>query len=126
MSDLGFYVAPVSPSNLNVWLLGVAAGLAAARRNTVKIVAAAGTTLAGDCDEVRCNMTTGAYSVLLPAAPVDGDRYEFTKTDATGNVLTIDRNGKTIRGAASNVTISTQWNSLMLTWSTDDNTWWSR
>lgn len=126
MSNLAFYTAPSTASSLNAWLLGVSEGIAATRRVTVKSVSASGTTLAGDCDEVRCDLTSGAFSVILPAAPVDGDRYEFTKTDASSNALTIDRNGKTINAAASNVTVSTRWARLTLSWSATDNTWWSR
>lgn len=125
MSNLAFYTAPSTASNLHVWLLGISEGLAATRRKTILRISGSGTTLSGNCDEVWANMIT-AYSVLLPAAPVDGDHYEFTKTDASGNALTIDRNGKTINGAASNVTVGTQWATKRLTWSTDENTWLSR
>ncbi|MEQ1891074.1 MAG: hypothetical protein ABL998_00910 [Planctomycetota bacterium] len=96
-----------------------------ARLRTPLIVAGTGT-LDGNADEVWADLTAGAFTYHLPVAPNDGDVYEFTKVDSSGNALTIGRNGKTINGAASDVTVSTQWASKRLTWSAAQNTWWSR
>lgn len=96
-----------------------------ARLRTPLPVSATGT-LDGNADEVWADMTSGAFTYHLPSAPNDGDSYEFTKVDASGNALTIGRNGKNINGSAADVTISTQWASKRLTWSSTKNTWWSR
>lgn len=51
------------------------------------------------------NTTAGAITLTLPASPATGESYEFT--DAAGtfltNPLTLDRNGKTIMGSATNL-----------------------
>lgn len=96
-----------------------------ARLRTTLQVSATGT-LSGNADEVWADLTAGAFTYHLPAAPEDGDSYEFAKVDSSGNALTVGRNGKTINGAAADVTVSTQWASKRLTWSATKNTWWSR
>lgn len=99
--------------------------MGAARRRTILVVTGAGT-LTGNADEIWADMTAGAFAYALPSSPNDGDSYVFTKTDATGNALTIGRNAKNINGAAADATLSTQWGSKTLTWSATANTWWSR
>lgn len=51
------------------------------------------------------NTTAGAITLTLPASPATGESYEFT--DAAGtfltNPLTLDRNGKTVMGSATNL-----------------------
>jgi hypothetical protein len=83
-------------------------------------------TLAETADIVTADLTAGAFTVNLPATPTAGDTYELFKVDASGNALTIGRNGKTINGAAADSTIGTQWARLVLTWAATANTWLSR
>ena len=123
MSDQGSYLT----STLGTIAFGtlrtnVEAGIGKSRLRTTVNYSSGPQTLAGTVDEVRCD---GTFTVNLPAAPVDGDSYEFVQVNAAGT-LTIGRNGKTINGAASNVTLSTQWASKRLTWNTTADTWWSR
>lgn len=99
-------------------------GLALARlRKSILYTGAA--TLAGDVDLALADCTTAAFTLTLPAAPVDGDHYEFMKLDNV-NTLTIGRNGKNINGVAADKTIATQFGALRLTWSAAANTWASR
>lgn len=57
-------------------------------------------------DMVLCDTSGGTLTVTLPASPAKGDTIGvILKT--SGNNLTVDRNGKNIDGAASNLTIST-------------------
>jgi hypothetical protein len=101
-------------------------GFAAARRKTILVLdfADAGYTLNGECDQVHCDLTGGNFTVNLPAAPVDGDEYEFLNT--TTGTTTIGRNGKTINGAPADVTVTTLGGTRKVTWSEERDTWWFR
>jgi len=57
--------------------------------------------------------TAGAVTVQLPATPANGDTFVFTKTDASGNAVTVDGNGSTIEGAA-NATLTNQYDAIEL------------
>jgi hypothetical protein len=54
---------------------------------------------------VPCNTSGGAFTVTLPASPNVGDRVGVFLV-AAGNNLTVSRNGNTIDGSASDLTIS--------------------
>lgn len=125
MSDLSGLVAIPNTLNLDQMRSKVLEGFSACRKQKPMLLTGA-YTLAGDADIVLADLTSAAFDVTLPASPQDGDRYEFVKVDASGNALTIGRNGKNINGAAANVTISTQWAAKVLTWSTSLNSWVSR
>lgn len=124
MSDLSGLVS--MPGSLNLTQLRATAleGFALARRETILLKTGAHT-LAGDADVVLADCAAGSFTITLPAAPVDGDDYEFILVSAV-NTLTIGRNAKNINGAAADVTISTQWASKRLTWSASLNSWVSR
>jgi hypothetical protein len=111
--------------NLDEVRSAVLEGFQRAKLRTVLRLTSGPYTLDGECDVILADLTGGAFSVLLPAAPENGDEYEFVKVDAGGNALTIDRNGKTINGAASNLSITTQWRAgaRVLTWNSTQNTW---
>jgi hypothetical protein len=74
---------------------------------------------AGNNDRLFVDTTGGAYSITLPGSPATGDSVRFL--DVAGNfntyALTIDRNGNNIMGAASNLTLSTQYEGLVLVYS---------
>lgn len=125
MSDQTGQATLPSSLNLDEVRLEVLEAFAATRLKTTANISAAGTTLDGTQDEVRADCSGGSFSVLLPASPTEGDHYEFTNVGASGT-LTVDRNGKTINGAGSNVTLSTQWSSKRITWNASANTWWWR
>jgi hypothetical protein len=125
MSDLSGLVSIPDTLNLDEFRIEVLAGFGAARKETILLRTSA-YTLNGDADLVIADLTSGAFEVTLPASPVEGDRYEFLKLDASGNALTIGRNGKNINGAASNVTISSQLGRKVVTWSSAANSWISR
>lgn len=125
MSDISGLVAIGPELNLDEVRSAVLEGLAKTRLQTILNLSGA-YTLNGDADLVLADLTSAAFEVTLPAAPVDGDRYEFMKVDASGNALTVGRNGKNINGVASNVSVSTQWASKVLTWSATLNSWVSR
>lgn len=62
---------------------------------------------------VNMNATAGIATVKLPAAPVTGRLYSCLKSDASGNVVTLDGNGHTINGAAT-VALAAQYNSRLV------------
>lgn len=59
---------------------------------------------------VTVNATAGAVTINLPAEPVTGSSITVKKTDASGNAVTINGNGFTIDGAATQA-LAAQWNS---------------
>lgn len=123
MSDQSTYFTPTLGSDsFGTLRTRVEAGLGKSRLKTIVNYSSGPQTLAGAVDEIRAD---GTFTVNLPAAPIDGDHYEFTQVNAAGT-LTIGRNGKTINGAAADATVTTQWSSLRLTWSATADTWWSR
>lgn len=88
----------------------VPGGLSAAQTKTANYTAVSGDVLA--CDTI----TTGAFSITLPAAPVAGDQpiiiFDAGTTDvingfATNN-LTVLRNGNTINTLSDDVVFSTK------------------
>jgi hypothetical protein len=56
-------------------------------------------------DRLLCVTTSGAFTVTLPASPIEGDQIQFI--DVVSNFeaanLTIARNSKLINGAADNL-----------------------
>ena len=64
------------------------------------------TAVAGD--KIAANTSGGAFTITLPASPVDGDSVEIIPAvRPLANFLTINRNGKTINGSANNVVFQT-------------------
>jgi len=77
-------------------------------------------------DEIRCDTaTTSAFTVTLPITPVDGDRVRIidSRANFASANLTIGRNGETIRGAASNLTISTNNQNYEFIYNGTDSDW---
>jgi len=70
-------------------------------------------------DRIFVDTTGGAFGIDLPATPSVGDNVRFV--DVAGNfntfALTIGRNGSNIMGAASDLTLSTQYEGLLLVYS---------
>lgn len=123
MSDQGSYVvATLGSESITKLRNNAEANVGKSRLKTTVNYSSGPQTLDGTADEVRCD---GTFTVNLPPSPTDGDHYEFVQVNAAGT-LTIGRNGKTINGAASDVTLSTQWASKRMTWNMTANTWWSR
>jgi hypothetical protein len=67
------------------------------------VVTATGHTFAAG-ERVLFDMTGGAYSATLPAAPAVGDEI-WGKVNGATNNLTLNRNGKTIAGVAANLVL---------------------
>lgn len=60
-------------------------------------------------ESVFVNVTDGPIVLTLPASPVVGDfvsMVDYAGTISSTNTVTIDRNGSTIEGAASNIVLS--------------------
>lgn len=111
------FVAPgtngnVLTSNGTIWQSSAPAtgGLAAATTKTANYTAVAG-------DVLACNtITTGAFSITLPATPVAGQKpiiiFDSGTTDTVNgfatNNLTVLRNGSTINTLADDVVFSTK------------------
>ena len=72
--------------------------------------------------------TGGVVTATLPASPSAGNTIEFTEgaTAFSGNNLVIARNGSTIDGAASDLTVSSAPTGGMLSLIYDGTTWRSR
>jgi hypothetical protein len=62
---------------------------------------------------VAVDATLGATTVKLPASPTSGSSVIVKKTDASGNAVTIDGNGATIDGAATQG-LAARWNSKLM------------
>jgi hypothetical protein len=60
---------------------------------------------------LQVNATTAAITILLPASPTGSRRRTITKTDASGNAVTVNGNGVNINGAAT-YSLPAQWNSV--------------
>ena len=72
--------------------------------------------------------TGGVVTATLPASPSAGNTIEFTEgaTAFSSNNLVIARNGSTIDGAASDLTVSSAPTGGMLSLIYDGTTWRSR
>lgn len=128
MSDVSTFIdAAISngQSNASAIRLGLLASLGKCRLLTVVRYTSGPQTLAGNADLVTCDCASGSFTVNFPAAPLDGDTYEFYKETAS-NTLTIGRNGKTIDFAAADSTLTSAQGHRMFTWSAAANTWISR
>ena len=51
--------------------------------------------------EVFCDTDGGAFTVTLPAAPVDGRTYRISNVGSSGNALTLDENGIALLGSVT-------------------------
>lgn len=62
-------------------------------------------------DRILANTTAGIFTIKLPLNPTAGDTIRIADSHGQWdtNNLTIGRNGHNIRGAASDTTLSTQW-----------------
>lgn len=74
------------------------------------------TAVAGDA--LNCNTTGGAFTVTLPASPTANDQIRIADYNGNFNTaaLTLGRNGNKIMGLSEDMTISTQWASVTLTY----------
>lgn len=88
-------------------------------------VSGTATLAAASAPVVLTDTTAGAFTLTLPASPVTGEF--FIVVDSAGkwdsSPLVIARNGKSIDGAASDLTLATQWGKLWLYY--DGTAWWS-
>jgi hypothetical protein len=74
-------------------------------------------TLTDSDRNLHASAAAGAFTVTLPAASavVSGAEFVITKTDSSGNAVTVGRTGgDTINGAASDKSIATQWSGYVL------------
>jgi len=62
---------------------------------------------------IDVDATSGAVTIDLPADPPQGIVYAIGKADVSGNSVTIDANGKTINGSATEV-LSAQYDYRMI------------
>lgn len=66
--------------------------------------------------------SAGIRTETLPAAPTDGDTISVKRFGA--NNVVIERNGKTIDGAAADLTLGTTLHRAVLVYESDTNSWW--
>ena len=69
--------------------------------------------------------TGGAFTLTLPASPVQGDRIKIVdyKRNFDSNALTIGRNGKPIMGDAADMTVSTEGAAFEIMFIDDTDGW---
>ena len=109
-------IAPMGGSNLstvlgastNVKLLvsvGPAAVFAQTTMWTTKLIAAS--YLVARYDEILADSTSGIFTLTLPTAPLLGDRVRIIDAKGTwaANNVTVSRNGNTIGGSATDLTL---------------------
>ena len=66
-------------------------------------------------DVIDADATSGAITLNLKATPTTGDVYVVRKSDASGNAVTVQGNGKNINGAASSA-LSSQYDTLRVSY----------
>jgi hypothetical protein len=83
---------------------------------------------AGVATRYLVDTTSGQVTATLPASPNSGDTIEFTygATSFATNNLILGRNGNTIDGATSNLTVSSNPTGGVLTAIYDGTTWRTR
>lgn len=62
-------------------------------------------------NSVQADATAAAVTVYLPVSPTGNRRRTVTKTDASGNAVTVNGNGSLINGAATYV-LAAQYNTV--------------
>lgn len=95
-------------------------------RSVRKFKITTGSLLAEPGDDIFANTSGGAFTITLPAAPSISDQpiqVVHAGGNASSNPITIDRNGKLIMGAASNLVISTTDQSIELSYADDALGW---
>lgn len=81
-------------------------------------------TLTGADDFVLLDSTGGAFTLSLPAAPSDGDFFDLKKiAGGAANLVTIDGNGNTIDGAATQ-SLKNNYENYYVTFSTANSEWY--
>jgi hypothetical protein len=113
----GYYLKSTGTEDAEAWDQPIRT----ASRKTANYTAVAG-------DRLECDTTGGAFTVTLPATPAAGDRViiwdggnSSTTAGFAGNTLTVARNGSTIAGEASDMTITTK--GLAITFEYVNGTW---
>lgn len=66
---------------------------------------------------ILANASAGAFTINLPASPVNGELSNIKKIDSTNNIVTINGNGYNIDGSTS-IGIRHQYNSVTLQFDT--------
>jgi hypothetical protein len=78
-------------------------------------------------DNLLIDTASTTVTITLPATPTIGDTVSIMDVSATGgfgsNNVTVDRNGSNIRGAASNLTLSTNNQSIKLRYTNATKGW---
>jgi len=76
-------------------------------------------------NSILANTTAAAFTIKLPAAPAAGDAVRIADSHGKWNTnnLTVDRNGKKIRAATSNITLNIQWQKVTFVYVDDTNGW---
>jgi hypothetical protein len=82
------------------------------------------TAIAGDL--VRCNSTTGSFTVTLPTAPVDGDLIgvmDLYSTSSINPIILAPAGSKTIEGSAIGLSINISGAVVVVSYSSVTNNW---
>lgn len=71
-------------------------------------------------DAVPFDSNSGSFTITLPASPAHGDQVEILEVGGAADVnpVTIDRNGNSINGIASNVSFNVNYQKITLTFVT--------
>jgi hypothetical protein len=74
---------------------------------------------------ILCDTSGGGFTITLEASPANGHLINVKKITTDANTLTIGRNGKSIEGAAADVTTAlTTRPNYQLQYESANNTWW--
>lgn len=77
-------------------------------------------TMAATDRNIDGDATGGSFSILLPAVPQPNANYCVTKSDSSGNTVTVNGNGSNINGS-STLVLSSQYAGVCLYWT--GSTW---
>lgn len=115
MTNKAFHTTTAATDTYETGRQNMNAGLAAARMWTVVAIDDTDSPYAlGDtADFLECDCTSGAIEVDLNSSPASGDVQRIQKSDGSGNAVTIDGNGKTINGSASD-SLASQYSTIVL------------
>lgn len=96
-----------------------------ARRHTLDRVATAtsGYAVATNDQLVVLDATGGAFTVTLPASPVDCEWHSWKVISVSGGNITLQGNGHNIDSAATKV-LSTQWQYIAVEYDSNAGKWW--
>ncbi len=72
---------------------------------------------------IPCDATSAGFTVGLPSTTIDGWWCVISKRDSTTNAITIDPSGAGTINGASTITLTTQYDSMIVWWDNQASVW---